>query len=99
MTCGACCTSRSARHVPVTGEDWGRLGDDADALTHWIENRAFMRVEAERCVALAVDGESVRCTIYARRPEICRALERGGPACAAERFLKTSALTRRTASR
>ncbi len=99
MTCGACCTSRSARHVPVTGDDWSRLGADADVLTHWIENRAYMRVEAQRCVALAVDGESVRCTIYARRPEICRALDRGGPACAAERLLKTSLLNPRTASR
>jgi Fe-S-cluster containining protein len=89
MTCGACCTSPSARHVPVTGDDWGRLGDDADALTEWTQSHAFMRMNEGRCIALALEaGGGARCTIYARRPEVCRALERGGPACDVERLRK-----------
>lgn len=86
--CGACCTSPSARHVPVTGDDYARLGGDADALTEWTARHAFMRMHEGRCIALALAGGEARCTIYARRPEVCRALERGGPACAAERSQK-----------
>jgi len=65
------------RHVPVSGDDWSRLGDDAERLTHWIANRPFMRIEAGRCVALARRGDRLACTIYERRPELCRALEQG----------------------
>jgi len=74
--------------VPVTGEDWTRLADDADALTKWTESHAFMRMREGRCIALAIEGARARCTIYERRPEVCRALERGGAACEAERETK-----------
>lgn len=69
----------------VTGEDWSRLGDDAEALTEWNANEAFMRMEGGRCVALVLESGRALCRVYERRPEVCRALERGSPACAAER--------------
>ena len=74
--------------MPVTGDDWSRLGDDADALTEWNESHAFMRMRGGRCIALAVAPGSARCTIYPRRPEVCRALERGGSACEIDRARK-----------
>ncbi len=88
LRCGACCTSPSARHVPVTGRDWDRLADRADELTDWTESHAFMRMERGRCIALADDADRLRCTVYERRPDVCRELERGGPACEAERARK-----------
>jgi len=81
--CGACCTCTSARHVPVTGRDWDRLGEAAERSTVWIENRAFLRVAHDRCAALRVEGASVRCELYDVRPEVCRSLERGSGACLA----------------
>lgn len=86
--CGACCTSPSARHVPVTGADYEALGDRAEELTDWTESHAFMRMTGGHCIALSIEPDSVRCTIYETRPEICRALERGGPACEVERAHK-----------
>ena len=82
-SCAACCTSSSARHAPVSGDDWSRLGDEAERLVVWIENRAFMRMRDGRCAALQV-ADRARCTIYERRPAVCRDLERGSPACEAE---------------
>lgn len=90
--CGACCTSASARHVPVTGRDWERLGDRADELTDWTESHAFMRMREGRCIALALEPGRAYCTIYERRPDICRELERGGPACEVERSRKLPVL-------
>lgn len=69
----------------MTGADWERLGERADELTEWTERHAFLRMRGERCIALEVTATSVRCTIYERRPEVCRTLERGGGACAVER--------------
>ena len=83
--CAACCTSRSPRHVSVTGADWSRLGDLAEASTIWIGNRAFMRMDDGHCAALeAREDESFACGIYERRPEVCRQLERESSACAGE---------------
>lgn len=88
LKCGACCTSRSARHIPVTGADWGRLGNEVEELTDWTENHAFMQMHAGHCIALDVEENGARCMIYSDRPEVCRALERGGPACEVERARK-----------
>lgn len=93
MRCGTCCFSESERHARVTGDDHARMGDDADELVVFLGNQAFMRlsppVEGEairRCAALVLDAESgtFACRIYERRPEICRTLERGSPACMGE---------------
>jgi Fe-S-cluster containining protein len=93
MTCAACCFSESPRHARVTGDDHARLGDAAEDLITWVGNQAFMRLEAvgegsplHRCGALAVDPErgTFACSIYERRPQICRDLERGSPECRGE---------------
>jgi Fe-S-cluster containining protein len=87
--CGVCCFSDSAEYVWVTGYDWTQLGDDADRLAHFIGNRAFMKMKGGHCAALRVTripGEPAKffCTVYDRRPEICRVLERGSPECLGE---------------
>ena len=97
--CAACCFSESARHARVTGDDHARLGDDAESLVTWIGNAAFMRLELvgdaspalHRCAALAVDAdlETFACSIYERRPQVCRALERGSPECRGELAAKS----------
>lgn len=92
--CGACCFSESPRHARVTGDDYERLGDAAEDLVHFIGNQAFMRIEgtegSRRCAALVVDPKAgtFHCSIYERRPEVCRELERGSGACAGERETK-----------
>jgi Fe-S-cluster containining protein len=53
---------------------------DPERWTRWLENKAYMRIEDGRCAAL----NGTLCAIYEERPEICRALERGSPACEAE---------------
>jgi uncharacterized protein len=78
----------------VTGDDHARLGDDAEDLVAWIGNLAFMRLAPvselspalHRCAALALDPSSgtFSCTIYERRPQVCRDLERGSPQCHGE---------------
>lgn len=72
----------------VTGFDWERLGGDAERLAHFIGNRAFMKMSGGHCAALTIgpEGRGVRfsCSVYERRPEICRMLERGSPECLGE---------------
>ena len=97
IRCGACCFSESPRHAQVTGDDYERLGDDAPRLVTWLGNQAFMRIEGDgakepigRCAALVLDpktGEYL-CSVYERRPDVCRMLDRGSPACAGEREAK-----------
>lgn len=91
--CGACCFSPSARHVRVTGDDWSRLGAQADDVAQFIGNRAYMRMSDGHCAALAVrEGEEgdggYFCTVYETRPQICRDLARGSPECAGEIALR-----------
>jgi len=91
--CGACCFSESPRHARVSGDDYERLGDDAERLVTFLGNQAFMRIvyteqasPVGRCAALVLDpaSETYLCSVYERRPEVCRALERGSSACAGE---------------
>lgn len=77
----------------VTGEDWARLGEQADAVAHFIGHRAFMRMRDGHCVALEIrreagDEADYFCAVYDRRPQICRDLMRGSPECAGERATK-----------
>lgn len=80
----------------VTGGDWARLGADAERLARFIGNRAYMRMSGEgRCAALEVratpDGaREYFCTVYERRPQVCRDLARGSAECAGERELKAA---------
>jgi Fe-S-cluster containining protein len=88
--CGVCCFSTLERYIEVKGDDYERLGDDAERLVHFIGNRAYLRIVDGHCAALAVDVEGRRfwCTVYDQRPATCRGLERGSPACAGERATK-----------
>lgn len=89
LRCGACCFSTSARYVPVSGDDYTRLGDAAETLTVFHGNRCFMQMQDGHCAALEVtaDGQFV-CQVYTQRPGVCRTLERAGASCRAELSLK-----------
>jgi Fe-S-cluster containining protein len=88
--CAACCFSELARYVRVTGNDYARLGADAVAYVHFIENRAFMLMTEGHCAALKYESESLQfvCQVYEDRPEVCRELERGSTACKGEHQAK-----------
>ncbi|HEX5660997.1 MAG TPA: YkgJ family cysteine cluster protein [Polyangiales bacterium] len=90
LACGACCFSRLATYVRVTGEDYTRLGDEAERVTTFVGNRCYMRMEHGHCAALEVSPGRYACQVYELRPETCRALERGSPQCDAERHGKAS---------
>ena len=86
LACGACCFSRLTEYVRVSGDDYARLGEEAEALTVFVGNRCYMRMFEGHCASLVVDaltGE-LACSTYATRPEICRALARGSAECAGE---------------
>ncbi len=104
LRCGACCFSPAARFVRVTGADWARLGDAAERVAHFAGrgNEAFMKMADGHCVALEVrpgtaadPAPTYFCTVYDRRPQICRDLARGSPECAGERALRSAQDSRR----
>lgn len=77
--CGACCAHSA---------DWPRFSLEDDAALALIpaalvdERGNGMRCEGARCSALSGEvGRSTACTIYAIRPEVCRACEPGDDAC------------------
>lgn len=86
----------------VTGDDWARLGEDAERVAQFAGrgNEAYMRMTDGHCAALVVRpvaagagkgagmATELFCTIYERRPQICRDLARGSPECAGERAIK-----------
>jgi Fe-S-cluster containining protein len=79
--------------VRVSGDDWTRLGEVAERVAHFIGHRAYMKIQNGHCAALELtkddDGQRVYfCSIYERRPQICRDLARGSPQCEGERALK-----------
>lgn len=89
LACGVCCHSKTDTYVRVYGEDWARLGADAERWACFIGNRAYLRMEQGHCAALRTSGapagqRAYFCTIYERRPRICRELEQGSPQCEAE---------------
>lgn len=89
LGCGVCCHARSQTYVRVSGDDWSRLGEEGQRLAHFIGSRAYMRMEEGHCAALAVrltrDGRPQHfCTIYERRPQVCRDLGRGSMECHGE---------------
>lgn len=88
--CGRCCFSDNPAHVRVFGVDLDRMTEADEAALRWDENRCFMRLEQGHCAALGVDAATGRfgCTIYERRPDVCRSLERGTGACRAEHEAK-----------
>jgi uncharacterized protein len=95
--CGACCFSPAERFVAVTGADWTRLGEAAEHVAHFIGHQAFMLMSGGHCAALEMRCDNTGradffCTIYDRRPQICRDLARGSPQCAGERAKESTTL-------
>jgi Fe-S-cluster containining protein len=91
--CGVCCFSQLETYVRVSGDDWARLGADAATLAHFIGHRAYLKMRDGHCAALEIRGRTATeffCTIYERRPQICRDLARGSPACEGERDSKNA---------
>ena len=89
MACGVCCFSRLPTYVRLSGEDWTRLGDEAERVAHFIGHRAHMKMADGHCAALqlradATDGQKFFCAVYERRPQVCRDLARGSPECFGE---------------
>ncbi len=84
--CGRCCFSDLPEYVRVFGVDLDRMDDRAAALTHFIGNRCYMRLEEGHCAALVIDPRARRfvCSIYEARPDVCRSLDRGTGACLGE---------------
>lgn len=74
------------RYVPVTGDDYARMGERAQELVRFDGYRAYMRMVDGHCAALRVEASTGRfaCDAYAIRPEVCRALARGSSACRGE---------------
>jgi Fe-S-cluster containining protein len=88
--CGTCCFSETEDYLQVLGVDYERLADDAERWVHFIGNRAYMKMSDGHCSALVFDQDRslFLCSIYERRPDVCRWLERGSGQCAAERHEK-----------
>jgi uncharacterized protein len=108
LACGACCFSRLANYVRVSGADHARIGLPVDELTHFDGNRCYMNMHDGHCAALVIEPitNQLMCSIYETRPSTCRELERESPACNGEIHQKSarpllllgSLLVRRTRS-
>lgn len=86
--CAACCFSPHELYIELKGADHARLTPREQAeLTHFVGTRCFMKMKDGHCVALVQEGDEWLCSLYERRPALCRDFERGGPACAADRSL------------
>jgi uncharacterized protein len=77
--CGACCDT-SDRWPRFSTEDDAALDLIPAALVHASLSR--MRCDGNRCSALVgIVGADTRCSIYAIRPDVCRACVPGDDAC------------------
>jgi Fe-S-cluster containining protein len=79
QSCGACC-SYSAGWPRFTLEEDSQL-ERIPAVLVAVDGSG-MRCEGDRCSALSgTVGERTACTIYAVRPDVCRACQPGDPEC------------------
>lgn len=76
-SCRACCCRLEV--MLMGDDDVPRQLTARDRWGGWV----MRRLADGWCAAL--DRGSMRCTIYERRPEICREFEMGGDECAGER--------------
>lgn len=83
QACGACCAYSSA---------WPRFSLEDDAALALIApslvraDGGGMRCDGDRCAALVgMVGEETSCSIYATRPDVCRACQPGDDECATAR--------------
>lgn len=79
--CGFCCFFPDPRYVLLFEPDLERLGELVPQVTVEIKGRAFLRMAEGHCVALKQDGERWLCSIYDRRPQLCRDFARGIETC------------------
>ncbi|TXH87318.1 MAG: YkgJ family cysteine cluster protein [Pseudomonas sp.] len=75
--CAACCCQLEVLLITDTGVPPRFIDTDA-----W-GGEVMRRLDDGWCAAL--DRDSMRCTIYAQRPLICREFETGSPECREER--------------
>lgn len=85
VECGICCNFNEPRYAMIFEDDDARLIEADRALTHWADGRRYMRVKDGHCAALDTTGGLSVCTIYERRPFLCRDYPRGGEQCLAIR--------------
>lgn len=78
-TCGACCAHAA---------DWPRFTCETDAALDQLppdlvnDAKSGMRCHGTRCAALVgTVGVATSCSIYALRPDVCRACQPGDEAC------------------
>lgn len=95
LTCGVCCFSKSGTYVRVSESDLQRLGEDAHDFTRHVGKQAYMRMDDGHCAAMAITkkrGEPAVffCTLYEKRPQVCRDLTRGKTACQTELHAKAT---------
>jgi hypothetical protein len=78
LACGRCCFG-PRDYVQIFDEDLATLGPGlVDSLGVLSGTKRFMRMEGGHCVALRRSGAEVGCSIYERRPLICRVYAAGG---------------------
>lgn len=77
--CQACCCLLPVLLMPEDNPPAELVVTDEHGLT------VLAKADDGWCVAL--DRDSFRCTIYARRPQVCRDFAEGGRECADERAL------------
>ncbi len=75
--CQACCCLLPVLLMPDDDPPAHLVVEDAHGL------RVLAKGDDGWCVAL--DRDSFRCTIYSRRPQVCRDFAEGGRECRAER--------------
>lgn len=76
-TCLASCCRLLVRLLPGDRVPGHLLAEDDQGLT--------VMVRGDDGWCLALDRGSLRCTIYAVRPQLCRVFEAGSPECLEER--------------
>jgi Fe-S-cluster containining protein len=77
-TCAACCCRLEVLLITDTG-----VPPRFIAMDEW-GGEAMLRLDDGWCAAL--DRDSMKCTIYEKRPLICREFEMGAPECVEERL-------------
>ena len=87
ISCSRCLACCCKLEVILMGED--NPPEEFVETDRW-GGQVMARLEDGWCAAL--DRDTMRCTIYARRPGVCREFEMGGGECITERKLLSIAV-------
>jgi hypothetical protein len=88
----------------VSDDDVARLGEEADRVVRLVGKRSYMRMADGHCIALEIrprtdgGGPEFFCSLYDRRPQVCRDLRRGSKECFGELATKAHRVAADTAS-